>query len=174
MSDNGSCCSGGCDCGCSAQKQETKKINVDFLYLDLSICERCQGTENSLHEAIRDVSTVLNAAGYDISLNEVNMTTKELAVEYEFVSSPTIRINGRDIALEVKESCCEDCGDLCGDSVDCRVWEYDGQEYTVPPKALIVDAILKEVYAPHLAGVKKEAYQLPENLKRFYEAQEKK
>lgn len=143
-SDNNSCCCSGDSACCTPQ--EKKKIVIDFLYLDLSICERCRGTDNSLQDAIDDVSTVLSAAGYEIILNKVNIISEELAVQYEFISSPTIRINGKDIALEVKESCCEDCGDLCGDNVDCRVWEYEGEDYTVPPKALIVNAILEAVY----------------------------
>jgi hypothetical protein len=48
--------------------------------------------------------------------------------------------------LEAKESLCESCGDLCGDEVDCRVWIYNGKEYNVPPKAMIIDAILREIY----------------------------
>ncbi len=48
--------------------------------------------------------------------------------------------------MEGKESKCESCGDLCGDDVDCRIWLYQGKEYTSPPPAMIVDAILREVY----------------------------
>ncbi|MHB1314226.1 MAG: DUF2703 domain-containing protein [Christensenellales bacterium] len=166
------CCSGG-GCGCNADggccaPQGKKKIAIDFLYLDLTVCGRCQGTDSSLEEAIGEVSAVLGAAGYDFVLNKVNIATEELAKQYEFVSSPTIRINGRDIALEVKESCCEDCGELCGDAVDCRVWEYEGRTYTVPPKALIVNAILKEVYGIQPPQEKGE-YRLPENLKNFFQ-----
>ena len=147
----------------------------NFLYLDLNVCERCQGTETNLDAAIKDVSTVLEAAGYDIQVNKVNIITKELAFEYEFVSSPTIRINGKDITIEVKESSCKDCGDLCGDDVDCRVWSYEGKDYNEPPKELIVNAILKAVYGETLE-VKESTkrYQLPNNLNKFFDALEKK
>ena len=33
---------------------------IDFMYLDLSICMRCQGAEDSLEEAIADVAKVLD------------------------------------------------------------------------------------------------------------------
>ena len=69
---------------------------------------------------------------------------------------------------------CESCGDLCGDNVDCRVWVYQGQEYTVPPKAMIIDAILKEVYNSNDKKEEMQEYILPENLKRFYETMKKK
>ena len=156
--------------GCCIPKQEKKVIMIYFLYLDLSICERCQGTESKLDEAINEAFVVLNAAGYDIVVDKINITSKEMAVKYEFVSSPTIRINGNDIALEVKESDCTDCGDLCGDNVDCRVWTYNGVEYSEPPKALIVNALLKEIYNDKQVSVIKEEYKLPQNLENFFEA----
>lgn len=160
-------CSCGCASDCCKPIEEYKKINIDFLYLDLSICKRCQGTDNSLDEAIKDVSAVLKAAGYDIAVNKVHIATKELAIKYEFISSPTIRINGKDIALELKESNCKDCGDLCGDDVDCRVWIYKDKEYTSPPKEMIVNAILREVYNPASYDEKKE-YKMPKNLRVFF------
>jgi len=147
------------------------------LFLDLSICTRCQGTESSLEEAIKDVAKVLELAGIEVVVNKIHIDSKEKAIQYRFESSPTIRINGNDIQLEMRESLCESCGDLCGDEVDCRVWVYKGKEYNVPPKAMIIDAILREVYSDKKAQlnnrVGKEAYQLPENLRRFFESIEK-
>lgn len=175
MDKNSSCCCAGSG-DCCSPKLEKKKITIDFLYLDLSVCERCQGTENNLDDAINDVSGVLKAADFDVEVNKVNITSKELAIKYEFISSPTIRINGKDIQLDVKESSCKECGDLCGDNVDCRVWEYNSVEYTEPPKALIVYAILKEIYNPNpLEENKLKAdYKLPENLEIFFDGTNKK
>ncbi|NMC56742.1 MAG: DUF2703 domain-containing protein [Eubacteriaceae bacterium] len=164
-------CSCGCSNDCCKPAYENKKIKIDFLYLDLDVCERCQSTDDSLGQAIGDVSAVLKAAGYDITVNKIHIATKELAMKYEFISSPTIRINGKDIALELKESNCKDCGDLCGDSVDCRVWVYEGSEYTSPPKEMIINAILREVYNPGSYG-KKEEYKMPENLEIFFKARQ--
>jgi len=170
--DSSGCCSG--NSGCCVTKQEKSIITIDFLYLDLSICERCQGAENNLDEAINEVSIVLKAAGYDIVVNKVNITTEELAVKYEFISSPTIRINGKDIAVEVIESSCKECGDLCGDNVDCRVWSYEGEEYTQPPKALILNAILKEIYTNvKMTHLEVEKYIIPNNLKVFFDGKNK-
>lgn len=165
------CCS---NSNCCSPNVERKKITIDFLYLDLSICERCQGTESNLDEAIDEVSTVLKAAGYDIVVNKINITSRELAIKYEFISSPTIRVNGRDIAIELKESECENCGDLCGESVDCRVWCYEGEEYTQAPKELIINGILKEVYAGVSCCQEREDYEMPENLVKYFDAFDKK
>lgn len=167
MSNNSlGCCSCGSDCCGSEQKK--KQILIDFLYLDLSVCERCQGTENNLDEAIAEVSGVLKAVGFDIVVNKINVTSEDLAIKYKFLSSPTIRINGNDIELEVKESSCRECGDLCGDDVDCRVWVYEGIEYNQPPKAMIIEGILKEVYGHTNSEKIEKDYVIPENLKRFY------
>ena len=105
------------------------------------------------------------------------MISKELAYEYKFLSSPTIRINGKDIEIEVKESSCKECGDLCGDEVDCRVFTYDGKEYSQPPKEFIINAILREVYSDKTnEGMTEEAvpYEVPDNLKNFFDSFESK
>lgn len=164
------CCSGNC-CG---PAQPKKPINIDFQYLDTTVCGRCQGTEKALDEALSSVAVVLNAAGYEVKVNKVNIVTRELAIQHHFVSSPTIRVNGKDIAVELRESICEDCGELCGDNVDCRVWVYNGVEYTSPPKELIVDGILREVYNAGQGVASGEDYQLPENLETYFRAKARK
>jgi hypothetical protein len=168
MSNNSGCCSCGSS-NCCTPEVKRKEITIEFLYLDLSVCERCQGTETNLDLAVKEVSDVLSAAGFDIKLNKVNITSEEIAQKYRFVSSPTIRVNGRDIDLNVKETSCKECGDLCGDDVDCRVWEYEGVEYNEPPKAMIINAIMKEVYGSSNASAPESGeYILPENLKTFF------
>jgi len=121
-----------------------------------------------LDEAVSTVATILSAAGYEVNVNKVNITTKELAIQYQFVSSPTIRVNGKDIAVELKESNCEDCGQLCGESIDCRIWVYNGVEYTAPPKEMIIDSILREVYGTQQEEPERKPYQLPKNLETFF------
>jgi hypothetical protein len=161
------CCSSENCCGAPQPK---KPLAIDFLYLDTTICGRCQDTESALDAAVSSVAVVLDAAGYAVTVNKVNIATRELAIQHRFVSSPTVRVNGHDIAVELHESVCEDCGELCGDNVDCRVWVYDGVECTSPPKELIVDAILREVYNPKQGEPEREPYQLPENLEKYFAA----
>jgi len=147
-----------------------KAVRIDFLYLDTTVCGRCRGTEKALDDAVNEVSETLRAQGYDVVVNKVNIATRVLAIRHRFVSSPTIRVNGRDIAVELKESLCEDCGALCGDNVDCRVWVYNGVEYTSPPKEMIVEAILREACAEPKAEQEDAPFALPENLERFFAA----
>ncbi|MDD2189503.1 MAG: DUF2703 domain-containing protein [Eubacteriales bacterium] len=162
------------NCCCSSenccQPQPKKPITIDFLFLDTTVCGRCQDTEKSLDEAVSSVAVVLNAAGYEVKVNKVNIVTRDLAIQHRFISSPTIRVNGNDIAVELRESVCEDCGELCGDTVDCRVWVYNGVEYNSPPKELIVDAILLKVYGTNQGRPEEIPYQLPENLELYFSA----
>lgn len=167
------------NCSCSTENccaPQTKKIiHIDFLYLDTTVCGRCQDTETSLDEALSSTALVLSAAGYDVQVNKVNIETEELATKHQFVSSPTIRVNGRDIAMELKESHCENCGTLCGDDVDCRVWVHEGIEYTSPPKELIINGILREIYnGGKQVEAEEKSFELPENLKKYFGAKAKK
>lgn len=173
---NNSCCSCSDSCCGSSNKPDINKreLIIDFLYLDVTVCERCQGTDMSLDEAISDVANVLEAAGIDVKINKINVLSEELAIKHRFLTSPTIRINGKDIQMDYKESLCESCGDLCGDEVDCRVWIYQGKEYTKPPKAMIIEAILKEVYGGSTEKRKQKEYEIPENLKKFYQSMKSK
>lgn len=174
---NVSCCS--CGSGCCPEQTDTptakRHINIDFMYLDLSICNRCQGTDASLEDAFANVAGLLKAAGVDVTINKIHITSEQQAQELRFASSPTIRVNDHDIQMEVKESLCESCGDLCGDAVDCRVWVYQGQEYTIPPKAMIVDAILREVYGGGTTQLvaSDEQFVVPDNLKRFFKSMQR-
>ncbi len=174
---NNNCC--GADCGCGGQNYEIKdkKIVIDFMYLDLSHCTRCQGTESNLEEAIVDVAKVLELTGVEVVVNKIHIDSEEKAIQYQLESSPTIRINGKDIQLETRESKCESCGDLCGEEVDCRVWVFNGKEYNVPPKGMIIDAILKEVYNNSKEGeikTNRKEYKLPQNLKKFFDSKKQK
>ena len=58
--------------------------------------------------------------------------------------------------------------------MSCRDWEYQGQWYTAPPKGLIIEAILSQVYR---GGDAKDGAAKPilasDNLKRFFSGRSK-
>jgi hypothetical protein len=144
-------------------------LRVEFLFLDLTTCTRCLGADRALRSALDVVGDVLRATEVEVEVDKVLVESAERARALRFVSSPTIRVNGEDVALELRESSCgsEACTDGCGDQIACRVWVHRGKEYTEPPVAMIVDAILRHLYggAPaHAPG----QYELPENLARFF------
>lgn len=125
-----------------------RRVAIDFLFLDISSCARCQGSDDNLDTALETVEQVMRATGAEVEVRRVQITSLEQARELRFEVSPTIRVNGRDIELEARESACgpDACG--CGEGGTCRVWSYRGQEYPEAPVGLIVDSILVALYSP--------------------------
>jgi len=157
----------------TTQNDKTKMVEIDFMFVDLQGCTRCKGTDANLATALDTVRSVLEAAGVEILIRKTLVDSEQKAIELGFVSSPTIWVNGRDIALQLRESNCASCGEACGceGKIDCRVWVYRGQEYTVAPVPMIVDAILSAVYGAREAmpsTAPKESKAVPENLRRFF------
>jgi hypothetical protein len=155
-----------------------KQIEIEFLFLDLDVCTRCKGTDANLETALRTVQEVLQASGTDVSTRKMLVDSEETARKLRFVSSPTIRINGRDLALEFRETPCGSCAEACAcdGGVDCRVWLYEGKEYTEAPVPLIVNALLSAIYDTRSAGGPGlgRSFELSENLKHFFEAKKAK
>ena len=67
-------------------------------------------------------------------VNRVNITTRELAREHRFVSSPTIRVNGHDIQPAAPKAAARRVGRCVGRSWTCRTWDYNGEPFSTPPK----------------------------------------
>lgn len=137
------------------------------MYLDLSTCKRCQHTESTLEQSIENVSKMLESAGYEVRLHKIHIDSLQKAIDYQFLSSPTIRLNGKDIISDLTESNCQDCGDLCGQEIDCRDWIYEGVRYSEPPEPMIIRAILKEIYLPSDKR-QDDPYVLPVNISSFF------
>lgn len=157
----------------AVKKKFTKEIKIDYLYLDLNTCDRCVGTDAVLEEVIKQLSPAFALAGYRISYRKIEVATEQDAVMNRFVSSPTIRVNGSDICSEVKESDCGCCGEISGTQVDCRVFEYEGKLYNIPPKAMLAEAILKKAFTAEKDN-RSDDYEIPQNLKNFFAGKEKK
>ena len=159
---------GQASCGCNEECAPGKTVLVEYLYLDLTTCERCIVTDQELAEVLDILTPALKLAGYDVKYRKVEMSTAELAQQYHFLSSPTLRVNGRDIGGPVKESGCGCCSEISGTEVDCRVWEAEGQTCEVPPQALLAEEILRTVFGSSEAGCNCITYEMPENLETFY------
>jgi glutaredoxin len=162
----------GCSCGC--ETDSIKKIVVEYLYLDLETCDRCIGTDNVLDDVMMVLTPALQIAGFEVDYKKVEMKTAEIASQNKFLSSPTIRVNGKDICQSVAENSCGCCSDISGTDVSCRVFEYNGQSYEVPPKEMIAEAVLNAIFGQATDGCSCGKYELPENLKEFYEGKKNK
>jgi hypothetical protein len=155
-------------------QQETRRlVEIDFMFVDREVCTRCKGTDMNLETALQTIRGVLESAGAQVTVRKTLVDSESKALELGLLTSPTIRVNGRDIAPELRESSCASCAEACGceRKIDCRVWIYEGKEYTVAPVPMIVDAVLAAVYDTK-AGMaeSKRAQPVPENLKRFFTA----
>jgi hypothetical protein len=148
----------------------TRTTEIDFLYIDLTVCDRCVGTGDSLDAAIEIVRPALAATGIEPEVRRTLVESEDQARALGFISSPTIRVNGRDIATVTRETVCGTCGDICGEETTCRVWEYQGHEYTVAPTGAIVEGILRETFAPEQRSDANPAPAggVPLNLQQFF------
>lgn len=158
-----------CCCSCGCEETAEKKVLVEYLYLDLQTCDRCIGTDQALDEVLEVLAPALRLAGYEVKSCKVKVETAELAEHYQFLSSPTIRVNGQDICGAVRENLCGCCGEISGTEVACRVFEYHGEIFEAPPKEMLAEAILETVFGPSKAACSCGGeYKLPDNLKDFF------
>jgi len=151
----------------------SRELPIDFLFLDLDTCTRCRATEATLLEAVELTRPALEAVGVSVTVTKTRVASEAQARALGFVSSPTIRVGGVDIAGELVESRCDTCTESCAcdGGVDCRDWIYRGERRTEPPVGLIVEAILRHA-VPHnttSAGPDQPAQTaVPENLHRYF------
>lgn len=153
----------------------TRDLQIDFLFLDLDTCTRCRATDRTLLEAIDRTRPALDAAGVAVGVTKTLVANQAQAQHLGFVTSPTIHINGVDIAGELVESACDTCSETCAcdGGVDCRDWIWRGERHTEPPLGLIVEAIMRHAAAtdPTTAGpIRPQPRALPENLQQYYAA----
>ena len=153
---------------------DKRQLRIDFLYLDLGVCSPCQGTEAALDQALSDIAPLLEEVGFNITVNRIHVQSMDQARALGFVSSPTIRVNGHDIQPDLLEKSCISCSDLCGNpDICCRVWTYNGEESWAPPKAMIIDAILREAYGPYKEAADSGSQaEVPENIRLFFAAKD--
>lgn len=127
--------------------KDVTQLIIDFLYLDLSVCDRCQAADKVLDEALSGMRGMLPPR---VTVNKFKVSKNEVDESFR---SPTIRINGRDIEeilntefnirKDQKDNACKPCSDVCGEDTLCRVYEYRGKEYTSIPREMIQEAIAK-------------------------------
>ena len=109
-----------------------RTVAVDFLYLELSTCSRC-GTDTNLERALAALDDVLPAIGAQVEVRHIHVQSLQQARELQLVmTSPTIRVDGRDISPEPLESEVRADGCGCGSGVSCRLWPYGGADIPRP------------------------------------------
>ena len=165
---NGSRETGSACRSCSGETSPARKVLVEYLYLDLQTCDRCIGTEHVLDEVMAVLIPALKLAGFAVTYRKTEIETAGLAETHRVLSSPTIRVNGRDVCETVREDSCGCCSEISGTDVACRVFEYYGEVYKVPPKELLANGVLQAVFGSLGNDCSSSDYELPENLRIFF------
>jgi hypothetical protein len=125
-----------------------RTLAIEVLFGDLATCKPCLGTLVNAEIALGALADVLGATGRPLEVRRIHVQSAEHARELGFVTSPTIRVNGRDIDAHPPFGGCGcgegDCG--CASGMSCRSWRHRGVQYDEAPVGLIVDAVLSEIY----------------------------
>ncbi|MFA7429321.1 MAG: DUF2703 domain-containing protein [Rhodospirillaceae bacterium] len=154
------------DSGC---KPARRTVAVDLLYIDIQTCDRCQGAAKHLDQALTAVRPLLDLLGIDVTVTETLIDSAEKAEAWRLVSSPTVRIDGRDIQATLSESACGACSSLIpAGAVDCREWPWRGQVHSSPPAGMLAEAIVRAALDDGPAEPDNTVYTLPSNLRRFF------
>ncbi|TFH84875.1 DUF2703 domain-containing protein [Billgrantia azerbaijanica] len=150
--------------------KNTKEIKIDYLYLDNNSCNRCRSSEESLDEAASLIGPVLEAVGCRLSIQRHHINSLELAEAFMLESSPSIRINGREIQPKPIETHCTECSNLAGGrAVDCRIWDYRVTQSEKLPIGLLIEEILHTIFhnvrtQPHYTTTP-----VPSNIRRYFD-----
>lgn len=120
------------------------KMKIELLYiLD---CPWCLKTKKLIREALDELRL-------EAEVEEILIDGQEKAKKYNFLGSPTVRIDGKDIEEEVKKERCLPCEELADSTkkatkfvkqeccLGCRVYHYKGKQYPYPPKEMLKEAI---------------------------------
>lgn len=142
-------------------------VSVELLAIDLCSCARCVPASDTARRAVELLDPVARELRIDLRYAEHVIADAAEARSVGLVSSPTIRLNGRDIAGELRESECASCG-----GIDCRDWSYRGESYPEPPLPFLLETIMQAMLEPDSWPVTapEPLSELPENLQRFFAA----
>lgn len=93
---------------------------------------------HSWKDAIGVLEEAMAVIGIKATISVNVIETDEDAVQFKFVGSPSIRINGEDVdTLPKKVSQYK--------AASCRPYFYEGRSYDYPPKEMIISALLKHI-----------------------------
>ncbi len=119
-------------------------ISIEWLHLDVqgATCRRCNDTGQELRQAVARLQS--EYAGKEISI----IYKERLLPPEQIADSNTILINGIPIdeilpQTTVSSNCCPSCGDLTGQTEQCRTILHLGQEHETIPEELIRQAVYK-------------------------------
>ena len=123
-------------------------VRIELFALDTDHCSPCRAALSNLQEAAAELTRTLDSSTYDVDARLVRLSSPEQARELGVLSSPTVRVNGLDIELDVEEEPCTTCSDLAGADIACRTYEWQGRRHDHPPVALLVERVREHLDHP--------------------------
>jgi hypothetical protein len=84
--------------------------------------------------AFRLIQQTLEDLGLNSDVKQISVRDEEEAGKLHFLGSPTVQIDGRDIEIDRRSDTA---------SFSCRIYNTSSGNSGVPPKQMIVDAILE-------------------------------
>ena len=130
------------------QPSDAPDVLVELFVLDQERCGPCRSAIGELRLAATLLEDGLAGSAIRVASRVVQLTDADEARRLGVVSSPTVRVDGADIVLEVDEEECATCSAIARTPVSCRTYEWEGARHDHPPAALVVDAVRR-----HLAGI---------------------
>lgn len=131
-----SACSGG-----SCEPEITKTLKLNMVFDEGTDQEKCTALDGSILEALESMRSFFDENRIRIQYNSVKLINEEQADLLGFKDLPTILINGRDIQPDYKATACK-----CHGDEEIKGWIYKGMEHEIPPKELVVDALIEALY----------------------------
>ena len=98
-------------------------MEIKLLYLDG--CPSWQETKAEIEQLLRE-------RAIEASVELVHVADNDQAQRLQFVGSPTVQVNGKDVDPEAPQS---------GFNMECRLYWVDGKPVGKPPRQWLVDAI---------------------------------
>lgn len=152
-------------------------VTVELFALDTEHCTPCRTAVDELDVAAARLRELPAVRSRRITTTVVRLTSAEHARRLGVVGSPTVRVAGHDVQLDVEEHPCGTCTELARTPVDCRTYLWEGERYDHPPADLVVAAVLRhldendvrspdEDHAPH--GDARAATGAPTSIDRFF------
>lgn len=102
-----------------------KKLNIQLLH-----SESC----HSYQKALAEIYKARDEFGLMAEVEVILVDSQEKALDYKFLGSPTIKINGTDLEPELEAT-----GNFTTDA--CRAYFYEGSLYDYPPKEMLINAL---------------------------------
>ncbi len=121
-------------------------MKIELFYI--MDCPWCVKTKKLIKESLEELKV-------KAEVEEILIDSDEKAKKHNFVGSPTVRIDGKDIQEEVSKGQCLSCEELAESTKEttefvkqecrcgCRIYFFKGKQYPYPPKAMIKEVIKK-------------------------------